>query len=489
MAYKGIHEFTSQALIIEDAESEILAYTKRAVLECHTKDRFKTEVDKIIDKHLERLTSEELRGKAKEGLRLYAQKTFKRQRDLLLLHVAFFAVLIIGKREKKAEVRPFLREFERNVGKEYRASQGFKRALEADLSQASYPSRLPLDIYHKRYMKRVEEVTEELITSGAKEDYASNVSLRNIAEMTVRYEHQTEMIDELRKRSVRLVYILPHANCSKRCEKYQVGGSLHPSGLYSLDGSSGTTAEGVPFKPLSFATDNPIDLYTTKAGKTYQNGCITGFNCRHKLGEYIPGVRPKPIPKSVIEKRRAIEMTQREYEREIRNYKKAAVLATNEKDRNKYLWAAKETNKKYKDFSVKNNVAWYPERVKIFDNENSPLTETEKRGIMSKNNRRVRKWYIDRISTIPDKINRNEPVESQAREAHQARNSMKKLARDRMIDKDTREYLDKYKPIKSFRETVEYVMDKYHCSKEEAYEIIIGSSARSNKEVNKSLHL
>ena len=369
MAYKGIHEFTSQALIVEDAESEILAYTKRAVLECHTKDRFKTEVDKIIDKHLERLTSEELRGKAKDGLRLYAQKSFKKQRDLLLLHVAFFAILIIGKQEKKAEVRPFLRDFESNVGKEYRASQGFKRALEADLSQASYPSRLPLDIYHKRYMKRVEEVTEELITSGAKEDYASNVSLRNIAEMTVRYEHQTEMIDDFRKRSVRLVYILPHANCSKRCEKYQVGGSLHPSGLYSLDGSSGTTAEGIPFKPLSFATDNPIDLYTTKAGKTYQNGCITGFNCRHKLGEYIPGVRPKPIPKSVIEKRRAIEMAQREYEREIRACKKALIVEISEKMRKHYRKQAAELKRRYQAFSVKNGVAWYPERTKIFDKE------------------------------------------------------------------------------------------------------------------------
>ena len=91
------------------------------------------------------------------------------------------------------------------------------------------------------------ENTEALVKADAKEDYSTNVNLRNIAEMQIRYEHQQDMIQSLRDNGTRLVYIVPHANASERCEKYQVGGSLHPSGLYSLDGTTGTTAEGVDY--------------------------------------------------------------------------------------------------------------------------------------------------------------------------------------------------------------------------------------------------
>ena len=57
-----------------------------------------------------------------------------------------------------------------------------------------------------------------------------------------------------------------------------------------------------------------------------QNGCLTGFNCRHTLGDYVPGVKPDTIPTDVIERRRSIEQKQREYEREIRKYKKASTV-------------------------------------------------------------------------------------------------------------------------------------------------------------------
>ncbi|MBQ2324750.1 MAG: hypothetical protein II377_00730 [Clostridia bacterium] len=220
-------------------------------------------------------------------------------------------------------------------------------------------------------MKKVEELTKELVTRGAKEDYTTNVSLRNIAEMTVRYEHQVNMIDEKRQSGVKLVYILPHANCSKRCEKYQVGGSLHPSGLYSLDGSVGVTKEGVKYRPLEFATDNPIDRYTTKAGITYQNGCLTGFNCRHTLGDYKPGAKPITIPEKVIAKRREIEQKQREYERQIREYKKASIALKDidAKKAKKMRKLAIETNAKYKAFSRKHNVAYFPDRTKLLEDD------------------------------------------------------------------------------------------------------------------------
>ena len=189
------------------------------------------------------------------------------------------------------------------------------------------------------------------------------------------------MIEELRANGQKLVYIEAHANCSKRCEKYQVGGSMHPSGLYSLDGTSGVTADGVKFLPLEFATNNPIDLYTTRAGKTYQNGCITGFNCRHKLIPYVPQQPPTIIPEKAIRERRAIELRQREMEREIR-YQKRLALQT------KGIYPAKAAkaraeavrlNNEYIAFCKKHKVAFYPDRTKVLKGERAfPLRRKDR---------------------------------------------------------------------------------------------------------------
>lgn len=373
MEYKNVTEFPEQALVIEDAETEILKLCKKAVLWLYSKERFKREADEIIDKALEQLKNEQLKQKTREGLRIYAQKCYKKERDLLLLHAGMLALLISASRKKERSANPLIKRYNADVSAEYRNTPGFKHALSYDLyndlADTAYTNAVPLGEYFKDYSKKVKQTFDELVSSSAHEDYSTNVSLRNVAEMTVRYESQLDMIEEKRKEGKRLVYILAHANCSKRCEKYQVGGSSHPSGLYSLDGTSGTTPEGIKYVPLEFATDNPADRYITRAGKVYQNGCLTGFNCRHQLGDYVPGVKPLAIPKKVIERRRAVEEKQREYEREIRNYKKAAVIAENPKQAANFRKAARKLNEEYRQFSVKNKVAWNPDRVKIFDNE------------------------------------------------------------------------------------------------------------------------
>ena len=367
MEYKKAHEYPTQALAIEDGETLILALAKRAVINYYSAEMFKREVDKIITATLAHLNSNELKDKTQRGLRLYAQMCYRREREMLMLHVGFFALLLKAREDGQRGATPAINRFKINLAADYRHSFGFAKALEKALPDTVYSRGIPLGKYHKEYMRDVERLTQELIESGAKEAYTTNVSLRNIAEMTTRYEYQLDMIDTKRREGKKLVYILAHANCSKRCEKYQVGGSLHPSGLYSLDGTSGTTAEGVKYRPLEFATDNPIDRYTTKAGITYQNGCLTGFNCRHKLGDYIPNVKPESIPSRVIKRQRAIEQRQREYEREIRRYKRAVVVSNNAEERERARAKARKLTDRYEAFSRDHNVAYYPERLKIFD--------------------------------------------------------------------------------------------------------------------------
>lgn len=369
MEYKHVSEFTSQALVIEDAEALILAFCKRAVLGSYSRDYFKRGVDKIIENALSWLRYDSLKEKARDGLRAYAQRCYKKERDLLLLHVTAFAVLLKAQADKRREARPLIRKFNSTISEEYRSSRGFQRTLNVTIPDTAYTSAVPLNTYYKEYSKKVEKVFTELVESNAKESYETNVSLRNVAEMTVRYEGQLDMIESKRREGKKLVYILPHVNCSERCEKYQVGGSLHPSGLYSLDGTSGITSDGVKYVPLEFATDNPRDRYVTKAGKVYQNGCLTGFNCRHRLGDYIPGAKPVPIPDAAIKRQRAVEEKQREYERRIRECKKAALIADSKEKRSYFKSKAIDLNEEYRRFSVKNKVSWHPDRVKIFDNE------------------------------------------------------------------------------------------------------------------------
>ena len=57
---------------------------------------------------------------------------------------------------------------------------------------------------------------------------------------------------------------------------------------------------------------------TTKAGVTYKNGTLSGFNCRHYTIPYHEdGVRPVKLTDERVEKARAIEQEQRRLERRV----------------------------------------------------------------------------------------------------------------------------------------------------------------------------
>ena len=181
-------------------------------------------------------------------------------------------------------------------------------------------------------------------------------SLRNRAEIEVRYNDHQDNIAQLKEAGNKLVIASNHADCSDRCKEWQ-------GRVYSLDHTSGTTPDGRKYIPLETATDV---YYTTRAGKVWKNGLL-GFNCRHYLVAYKDGLRfPKPNPK--IEAREyKITEKQRQLERNVRHWRTRAIY---EKGTNKqaYEYAkrkAKAWNKKYIDFSKQNGRAYYPSRTKV----------------------------------------------------------------------------------------------------------------------------
>ena len=233
---------------------------------------------------------------------------------------------------------------------------------------------VPLQKFSQDYMRdNVKPALDRLAKQQAHDpgDVSGRNTLRNRAEMEVRYNDHMEQIAEFKEQGVNLVICSTHADCSDRCKPWQ-------GRVYSLDGTSGTTDDGRRFQPLENATDI---YYTTKAGKTYKNGLL-GFKCRHFLVPYKSGYRfPKP---NAAEERREynITQTQRRMEAEVRKWRTQAIeykdsgikihvrnIQTRKiEEIDAAMWARKKAiaaNKAYIAYSKEHNRAYYPSRTKL----------------------------------------------------------------------------------------------------------------------------
>lgn len=216
---------------------------------------------------------------------------------------------------------------------------------------------VPLQSYYKHtWEKLVKPTLNALAEDRALDpnDYTGRNSLRNLAEMEVRYARNQESISALRVKGVKIVAASSHEDCSKRCAPYQ-------GRLYSLDGSSGDI-DGYHYVPLEVATDI---WYTTKAGRSYKNGLL-GFNCRHYIYEYKGELLPV-ITEKERKKEYAITLKQRSYERAVRDNEAKALMYKDisKKEYTRYKGMAKKIYKEYAEYSLSHNRAFYPSRTEI----------------------------------------------------------------------------------------------------------------------------
>lgn len=112
-----------------------------------------------------------------------------------------------------------------------------------------------------------------------------------------------------------------------------------------------------------------------------------------------------------------------------------------------------------------------------------------KDGIIKLDNVAVRAWYLERVSKIIAGIDRNLPIEEQARQAFEARNQLRTEAREMMADESTRAKLDKERPNKTFEELIESKMKRKGMTREEAIRDILETATKTNEDVNKELGL
>lgn len=339
-----------QAIAVEEAETKI----RKTVKEEFFRQTPKAEIDRKVFKHIaeaeEQIKLPELAADVRRSLLRFYTAQYRELRVSFGWQLPVLAALFLlnGRTLTGREIEPTRAQAAQ--ARQTLAEQGF---------DASRLSGVPLQKFSQDYMRdNVKPALDRLAAQQARDpgDVSGRNTLRNRAEMEVRYQAHLDGIEDLKRQNVRLVICSTHADCSERCKPWQ--------GLvYSLDGTSGRTDDGRSFQPLENATDI---YYTTKAGKTYKNGLL-GFKCRHFLVPYKSGYRfPKP---NAAEERREynITQTQRRMEADVRKWRTVAV-ENKDLDRERYLDARRKAiaaNKAYIAYSKQHNRAYYPSRTKL----------------------------------------------------------------------------------------------------------------------------
>lgn len=291
---------SSDVRLITDAQIELKKIVEEIVREGRDASHLKTECEKVILYLRNSIKNEDTREKVVDAMREYVRELYAR-----------FTMLYSSLRSMAAILR------KNGVVKSLQRNGLPKGGVDLSVDPLSYNMETAARIDFQTYQQKVREELDRILVAEPRPDYGDrNINMRLIAELNVRYEKQLDMIKGLSEQGEDLVWIEPHANASVRCEPWQ-------GKLYSISGRLGKTAEGISFQPLSNATDVRV---TTKSGKTYKNGCVTGFGCRHKLTPYRPGNKPVMIPADVVEKQRKAEEHQRALERRIRYEKERAIV-------------------------------------------------------------------------------------------------------------------------------------------------------------------
>lgn len=307
--------------ITRDCELDIKILIKNALFSVNKAERLMQDVKTLLKKELEAITDSDAREKCQISLLKFAikqwkiaVKSLKLGEPLLLLGLAII--------KPKTPVTSL-------------EKQSLQVAVDKSLQQQGIP----------KINESMSNLAESYPTTRV-----AHQPLDSQMEMWKRNEDNIAMVDKL-KENTDLVIVSSHANCSKRCAFWQ-------GKVLSLSNKSGTTEDGKRIYPLKEATDVFV---TTKSGRVWKNGLL-GFNCRHKLIPYKPGMRQPTVSEARRQKEYAVDMKQREFERNIRLCKANAKLLEGQEAKN-YRLLAKQLTIKYEKFCVSNGRAFYKSRI------------------------------------------------------------------------------------------------------------------------------
>lgn len=348
--YQRVSGINWEAVAIEDCQTEIKKTIMRGVVNRWQYRYLDKSVQKIITDLIEDLDSEPLKEQCRNSLPKFARDVYTE---------TYKAFGNIPKYQLKDYFAPWGRLSPEQQARVIHHAETTPPPAEYGYNRGSTENQ--------QYVHAaVRKAMAEIIAMTPKADYVTHVNLRNIAEMEYRFQRHVDKKQALEARGVKLIMVPSHSNCSKRCQKWQ-------GRIYSLDGSEGITPDGKRYVPLERATHSEEVKYIAKSsGRVHYNG-LFGYNCRHEMREYKPGMRDVKIPDHVIKHQRALEQDQRIMERNVRRYKEEALLLREAGaiDQAREATAkAREWTKKYEAFSVKNNIPYIEQRLVVVSGEN-----------------------------------------------------------------------------------------------------------------------
>lgn len=191
------------------------------------------------------------------------------------------------------------------------------------------------------------------------------LSIRNLAEMTARFEETKKSLNNLKEQGIEIVLASSHNNASKRCEIWQ-------GKLFILDVSTDAVLKqnvDLNYKPTPIKKVDGIDCYSLRDAMAHG---FLGYNCRHRLIKYQKGMDlSRKYPNEQIEQERSLEINQRAMEREIRNCKINQTLAIDKSGRLEWINKSKIAQQRYAEYCTKNKLTMYPWRTSITKAERS----------------------------------------------------------------------------------------------------------------------
>lgn len=350
-----------ELLLIQEATTKIKEQIVKDVREGQPKEFTQQVIGKLIRELSTGIQDRELRYTVRRSLVQYAQSSyFTHSRNMRTINTNTLNILrekgIVNERDQ-VEIKDT--NYQLSVDG---LLSGFELRPSDLINQAQFRqfvTKIGVTVPQIReYQKLVRAEYSKIVAESPKAAYASatgDQSIRNKAEMTIRYNANQEDIARLKEDGVKLVWTSSHENSSKRCEPWQ-------GRLYSMDKTSGTI-NGVPYTPLDEALN-----------ANEGNSIINGYNCRHYLIEYQDGSRaPQSFSKSEIAKQRKIDQQQRYYENAIRHNKINERLARAtgndlEADRIRSRWEKQMLQ--YEQISLQNGRPFYRWRTQVMRGSN-----------------------------------------------------------------------------------------------------------------------
>lgn len=343
MKRQGSSRLSVESQAIMDGQTAVKQLVKEMYLARQTWRTIEMAVLKEIEKTIAEIADKQLKEDTKKSLLAMARRCYRTMASSAAFGDLAVLFAVVGLRNRTLQGRAKEKAI-RYLEKTWKLPYG-----------TQVQQRIP------RYWRDVRATVDKLASERAidENDVSRRNSMRATAEIVVRQNRHIEEIESLKKRT-KLVIGSTHADCSDRCAPYQ-------GRVYSLDGTSGTTADGRKYVPLEEATNNPRDRYVTKAGRVYQNGFVYGFNCRHYLIEYADGLKPPTVDEKQRKKEVAIDMRQRKYEREIIRAKEKAIAnkGIDDVEYRKWKKRARELTKEYADFSHGHGRPYYRSRIQL----------------------------------------------------------------------------------------------------------------------------